>query len=170
VRVNVMSGIVATAFCFAAIAFFNSGDDATFQIVLDIAISTTLISYIWIFPAGLKLRFTHPDVERPYRVPGRYGMWIGALLITFWVTLGSFVAVFPGVLEKVFNVPYDFEDNWGVSRGKFEVYTLVSLGIIVGFGIVGYFLGSDVRREAVASEGARPEPTELPPDMGELPA
>jgi amino acid transporter len=169
VRVNVMSGIVATAFCFAAIAFFNSGDDATFQIVLDIAISTTLISYIWIFPAGLKLRFTHPDVERPYRVPGRYGMWIGALLITFWVTLGSFVAVFPGVLEKVFNVPYDFEDNWGVSRGKFEVYTLVSLGIIVGFGIVGYYLGSDVRREAVASEGARPEPTELPPDMGELP-
>ena len=68
VRVNVMSGIVSTVFCISAIAFFNSGEDATFQIVLDIAISTTLISYVWIFPAALKLRYTHPDVERPYRV------------------------------------------------------------------------------------------------------
>ena len=45
VRVNVMSGLVATAFCVAAIAFFHSGADSTFQVVLDIAISTTLISY-----------------------------------------------------------------------------------------------------------------------------
>src|SRR5436189_116155 len=65
VRVNMMSGIVSTIFCFAAIAFFNSGSDSTFQIVLDIAISTTLISYVWIFPAALKLRYTHPDVPRP---------------------------------------------------------------------------------------------------------
>ena len=169
VRVNVMSGIVATLFCFAAIAFFNSGDDATFQIVLDIAISTTLISYIWIFPAALKLRYTHPEVERPYRVPGRYGMWIGALLITAWVSLGSFVAVFPGVLEKIFGIPYNFEDNWGVSRGKFEVYTLASLGIILAVAVIGYVLGSDVRRESVAI-GGRAAPTELPPDMGEVPA
>jgi glutamate:GABA antiporter len=165
VRVNMLSGIVATVFCFAAIAFFNSGDDATFQIVLDIAISTTLISYIWIFPAGLKLRFTHPDVARPYRVPGRYGMWIGALLITGWVSLGSFVAVFPGVLEKILGVPYDFQDNWGVSRGKFEIYTLVSLGVILLVGALGYWAGTDVRRQAVMSEGARPEPTELPAEV-----
>jgi amino acid transporter len=168
VRVNVMSGIVATVFSFAAIAFFNSGDDATFQIVLDIAISTTLISYIWIFPAAWKLRKTHPEVERPYRVPGRYGMAVGAWLITAWVTLGSFVAVFPGVLEKVFGVSYDFNDNWGVGRGKFEVYTFVSLGVIVLFGVIGYWLGTDVRNQAVASEGARPEPTELPPDAAPI--
>src|SRR5436305_3482548 len=131
VRVNVMSGIVSTVFCFAAIGFFNSGSDATFQIVLDIAISTTLISYVWIFPAAWKMRHTHPNVERPYTVPGRYGMAIGSSLITLWVVLGSFVAVFPGVLEKIFGVSYDFKDNWGVGRGKFEVYTLVTLGIIL---------------------------------------
>src|SRR5262249_14759180 len=32
VRVNMMSGIVSTIFCFAAIGFFNSGADSTFQI------------------------------------------------------------------------------------------------------------------------------------------
>src|SRR3954447_24654148 len=65
VRVNVMSGIVSTIFCFSAIAFFDSGADSTFAIVLTIAISTTLISYLWIFPAAWKLRHTHPNVNRP---------------------------------------------------------------------------------------------------------
>jgi amino acid transporter len=168
VRVNVMSGIVSTIFCFAAVGFFNSGADTTFQIVLDIAISTTLISYIWIFPAALKLRFTHPDVERPYRVPGRYGMAIGSLLITAWVILGSWVAVFPGTLEKVFGVPYNFKDNWGVGRGKFEAYTLVTLGIIVAIALVGYVSGAGVRREVVAAEVDGPAPTELPPDLPQV--
>jgi amino acid transporter len=159
VRVNVMSGIVSTIFCFSAIAFFDSGENATFQIVLDIAISTTLISYIWIFLAALRLRYTHPEVERPYSVPlGLPGMWIGALLITGWVLLGSWVAVFPGTLEKVFGVEYDFVDNWGVGRERFELYTLVTLGVILAFGLLGYWLGRDVRAQAVAHEGAQPEP------------
>jgi glutamate:GABA antiporter len=169
VRVNMLSGIVATVFCFAAIAFFNSGSDATFQIVLDIAISTTLISYIWIFPAALKLRFTHPDVERPYRVPGKYGMWISALVITAWVVLGSFVAVFPDVLEKIFGVGYDFKDSWGVSRARFEVYTLASLGIIVAVAIIGYVAGGGVRSQVVATEGDRAQPTALPADLPSAP-
>jgi len=170
VRVNVMSGVVSSIFSIAAVAFFNNGQDSAFQVVLDIAISTTLISYVWIFPAALKLRFTHPEVARPYRVPGRYGMWIGSLVITAWITLGSFVAVFPGVLEKIFGVGYNFKDTWGVGRGRFELYTLVTLAVILAFGAVGYLAGGDVRREAVLIEGDRPEPTELPPDMGELPA
>ena len=127
--------------------------------MLDIAISTTLISYIWIFLAALRLRYTHPEVERPYHVPlGVAGIWIGSLLITGWVLLGSWVAVFPGTLEKVFNVPYDFVDNWGVARGRFEVYTLATLGIILAFGLVGYWAGRDVRKHIVAQEGALPEP------------
>jgi amino acid transporter len=162
VRVNVLSGVVSTIFCVAAVAFFNNGEDSAFQVVLDIAISTTLISYIWIFPAALKLRFTHPDVERPYRVPTKYGMWIGSLLITAWVALGSWVAVFPGTLEKLFGIPYDFEDNWGVSRGRFTIYTLVTLAVILAFGIIGYAMGADVRKDVVASESEGPRPTDIP--------
>jgi amino acid transporter len=169
VRVNMLSGIVATIFCFAAIAFFNSGDDATFQIVLDIAISTTLISYVWIFPAALKLRFTHPDVARPYRVPGKYGMWISSLLITAWVVLGSFVAVFPDVLEKVFGVGYNFNESWGVGRLRFELYTLGSLAIILAVAGIGYVAGAGVRSQVVAVEGDRPAPTALPDDLPPLP-
>src|SRR5438132_6854942 len=61
VRVNVMSGIASSIFCIAAISLLKSQSTANaFTVVLDIAISTTLISYLWIFPAALNLRYTHP--------------------------------------------------------------------------------------------------------------
>ena len=63
-------GSSSSIFCIVAIAALQRGANATFEVVLDIAISTTLISYLWIFPAALKLRYTHPHVHRPYRVPG----------------------------------------------------------------------------------------------------
>jgi amino acid transporter len=131
-----------------AVAAFNGGTNSKFVVVLDIAISTTLISYLWVFPAVIKLRYTHPHVHRPYRIPGDMtGMWIAAGLTTFWTALGSFVAVFPGVLESVFGIDYNFEDTWGVSRTTFEVLTLATLAIVFAIAIVGYWLARDVRED-----------------------
>ena len=152
VRVNVMSGIVSTAFCFVAIGFFNSGDNSTFQVVLDIAISTTLLSYLLIFPAVLKLRYSHPDVARPYVFPfGKAGIWIGTVVVTGWILLGSWVAVFPDTIEKVVGVDYgSFVDAWGVSRLKFETYTLGTLALVVVIGVFGYLAGAETRRETAS--------------------
>jgi glutamate:GABA antiporter len=146
VRVNTMSGIFASAFMVVAVTAFDSGADSKFLVVLTIAISTTLISYLWVFPAAVKLRFSHPHVHRPYRVPGgKLGMWIIGLLTTFWVALGSFVAVFPGVLEELFGVSYDFTDEWGVSRGTYEALTLGTLAVVLAIALIGYALGRSVR-------------------------
>jgi amino acid transporter len=147
IRVNTMSGIFASLFMIVAVASFHGGSDAKFVVVLDIAISTTLISYLWIFPAAIKLRYSHPHMRRPYRVPGgTAGMWVVAGLTTFWVSLGSFVATFPGVLEKLFGLSYDFKDQWGVSRGTFEALTLGTLAVILGIALVGYAFGRSVRQ------------------------
>jgi amino acid transporter len=153
VRVNVLSGVVASVFMVVAVAVFNNGADSAFQVVLDIAISTTLISYIWIFTAALKLRYTHPEIERPYRVPGgRAGIWTMAALTTAWVVLGSWVAVFPGTLEPLVGVDYgSFHEAWGVSRTTFEALTLGALGAILVLGIVGYALGKPVREREVGA-------------------
>jgi glutamate:GABA antiporter len=148
VRVNTMSGIFASIFMLVAVASFHGGSDAKFVVVLTIAISTTLISYLWVFPAAVKLRFSHPHVYRPYRVPGgKLGMWIVGILTTFWVALGSFVAVFPGALEELFGLSYDFKDEWGVSRGTYEALTLGTLAVVLGIAIVGYALGRSVREQ-----------------------
>jgi glutamate:GABA antiporter len=148
VRVNVMSGVAASIFMILAVAAFNSGADSKFLVVLTIAISTTLISYLWIFPAAVKLRFSHPHVHRPYRVPfGNAGMWIAGVLTTFWVAVGSWVAVFPGTLEKLFGIDYDFKDSWGVSRGTYEALTLGTLAVILAFALIGYALSRSVREQ-----------------------
>jgi len=150
VRVNMMSGIVSSLFFVVAVAAFNGGQNAKFVVVLDIAISTTLLSYLWIFPAALKLRYTHPHVRRPYVHPwGMAGIWVSTVLTTFWIALGSFEAVFPDVLEKLFGVGYGFKGTWSVSRGTFEVLTLGTLGVIVVFGLIGYWFGSGVRAQVV---------------------
>src|SRR5207248_8295755 len=119
VRVNVMSGIASSIFCIAAISLLKSQSTANaFTVVLDIAISTTLISYLWIFPAVLKLRYSHGHVYRPYRHPwGKAGIWVSTILVTFWIALAAFQSVFPDVLERVFGVSYGFKDYWGVGRG-----------------------------------------------------
>jgi glutamate:GABA antiporter len=86
-------------------------------------------------------------------------MWISALVITAWVALGSFAGIFPGVLEKIFGVKYDFVGTWAVSRWRYEAYTFGTLAVILAFGIVGYIAGAGVRREVVQIEGDKPEPT-----------
>lgn len=146
VRVNTMSGIVSSIFMIVAVAAFNGGTNSKFVVVLDIAVSTTLLSYLWIFPAALKLRYTHGHVQRPYRVPGGVrGMWVSSVLITVGVALGSWVSVFPGTLEKLFGLSYDFYGTWGVHRGTFEALTLGTLAAILLIGIVGYATGREVR-------------------------
>jgi glutamate:GABA antiporter len=159
VRVNILSGLVASAFTIAAIQFLKNESTAdAFTVVLTIAISTTLISYLWIFPAGAVLRRRYPQVRRPYRVPGGdAAMWAAAGLITAWVALGTWVSIFPGRIEKWAGISYDFEGTWGVSFAKFEALTLGTLGVVLTIALVGYALGAPVRRREVEV------PLEAPP-------
>ncbi len=160
VRVNVLSGIASSVFCVAAIIMLRHQSTANaFTVVLDIAISTTLISYLWIFPAVLKLRYSHPHVQRPYVHPwGMTGLWISTILVTGWIALGSWVAVFPDTLERVFGVGYGFKGSWGVGQGEFEALTLGTLAVIVAIGLVGYWFGTGVRSQTVVVSAAAPEP------------
>jgi len=153
VRVNVMSGVAASVFCVAGIYLLRNQSTANaFTVVLDIAISTTLISYLWIFPTVLKLRYSHPDVERPYVHPwGMTGLWISTILVTGWIALGSWVAVFPDTLERLFGVGYGFKGSWGVGQGEFEALTLGTLAVIVVVGVIGYWAGGNVRSEVATA-------------------
>ena len=161
VRVNVLSGVVSSVFSIVTIYMLKNHSTASaFTVVLDIAISTTLLSYLWIFPAALKLRYTHPHVRRPFVHPwGMAGIWVSTILVTAWILLGSWVAVFPDTLERVLGVGYPFKDSWGVTQAKFELLTLATLGVIVAIGLIGYWLGRDVRSQGVTV----PIETVIPP-------
>src|SRR5262249_44589402 len=119
--------------------------------VLNIAVSTTLISYILIFPSAYLLRRSYPDVPRPFRLGTRGNglMIVSAALITFWVLLGSWTSVFPGTLNHVFGLGYSFKDEWGVSGSTFTAFTLGTLVVVVAISVIGYLQAKDVREDEV---------------------
>jgi amino acid transporter len=140
----------------------SSSAASTFTVVLYLATSTTLLSYLVIFPAAIKLRMSHSHVPRPYRL-GRSGdglMWLCTGLCTLWMVLGSWVALFPGTLESITGHSYSVMDSYGVTRLRFEVFTLGTLGVILVIGLIGYVLAADVRAKAVqvplATSGLEP--------------
>jgi hypothetical protein len=65
------------------------------------------------------------------------------------------VALFPGVLEKLFGLDYDFVGTWGVGRGRFEALTLGTVAIIVVLTLVGLALGTRERRREAGELGPR---------------
>ncbi|MDL9981289.1 APC family permease [Microbacterium sp. ASV49] len=139
VRMNLLSGIVATVFCVAATMLLDGSTSAVFTVVLTVAISTLLLSYLVIFPTVIALRRKFPEVQRPFRIPGgNVGLWICTVVIYAWVVLGSWVAVFPGTIEQVLGIDYGFHDIWGVDRGTFELFTVGTLVVIAALAIIGY--------------------------------
>jgi amino acid transporter len=148
VRVNFLSGVVSTTFMLVAMQVTGSGA-SIFGVVLTISISTFLLSYLLIIPAAIRLRTRYPDHPRPFRAPvsDRGFSLLGWLAFT-WVLLGSWVAVFPGTLERLFGEEYPFKDIWGVSQPTFEVFTLGTLAFLLALCLVGYLRGARVRAGA----------------------
>ncbi|MFE6889126.1 APC family permease [Streptomyces sp. NPDC057694] len=138
VRTNLLSGVVATVFMLTAMQLVKGDTGAVFGVVLTVAVTTLLLSYLAIVPALLLLRRRRPEVHRPYRVPfGDRGFVVCAVLVYAWILVGSWSALFPGVLESVFGIDYDFQDVWGVSRATFETFTLGTIVVLLLVGAAG---------------------------------
>lgn len=150
-RANILSGVTATVFMIASVLLLNSGSADVFGVVLTIAVSTTLISYLLMFPAAWALRRKYDGVHRPYRIPGKDNRYliICVLLIEGWIMLGSWTAVFPGSLDRLLGNEYSFKDEWGVSSATFEAFTLGTLAVIVLVSLAGYAAGAKVRKDTV---------------------
>lgn len=154
VRVNLLSGAVSTGFMLIAMQVTGSGA-SIFGVVLTISISTFLLSYLLVIPAAIRLRTRFPDRPRPFRVPvsDRTFAVLGWAAFA-WVLLGSWVALFPGTLEKLFSEKYHFEDYWGVSQATFEAFTLGTLAFLLALCAVGYARGARVRSNVGAPVSA----------------
>ena len=152
IAVNICSGIAATAVMVLAFAITGGNALKYFTVVLGLVISTTTISYIVIFPALIKLRRSHPHVDRPYRVPGGMPMvWIVGGLCTFWAVLASIVLIYPGFGTNWFGQHGNPDSSLpaGFTRGQFELSQIIPLAILLVIGILFYVAGAPTRRHAV---------------------
>jgi hypothetical protein len=71
-------------------------------------------------------------------------------IVFAYIVLGSIGVVFPGTIEGIFGISYDFKEIWGLPRRQVETFTLgtIFIDLVVGFG--GYFLAKGVRRSLVS--------------------
>ena len=155
VAMNLLSGVVATVLMIAAFQITGANSSRYFEAVLGLTISTTTISYLFIFPALIKLRYSRPDVERPYRVPGGMaGAWICTVLPTFWALVATVFLLWPGLGVNWFGAGGNPDDSLaGLSfshqRLQYELSQIVPLVIIVVIGLIFYLLGGRTRRDEV---------------------
>lgn len=143
IAVNTMSGITASVAMIAAViinTYFGSATIAgLFTIVLGVVISTTTLSYLFIFPAYLALRIKYPNVHRPFVVPG--GM-AGAVIVTVLSFLYAAVA-------SIFLLwPTDSSIPTGFTRTTYELANFIPLAVIVLLTIVFYIWGQSEKRNA----------------------
>ena len=154
VTVNVLTGVFSTIVML--LAFWLSGGDSEkyFAAVLGLAISTTTISYLGVFPALIRLRQTHPDVERPYRVPGgTAGVWTVGVLTTLWAFIATVALIWLGFGVGWFGTSGNPDDALpkGIGRGAFELTQVVPLLVLLAVGVVFYALGAPTRAHRLSS-------------------
>ncbi|TXR52306.1 APC family permease [Quadrisphaera setariae] len=151
-RVNVLSGVISTL-VFVAANTITSGDAGKFfTVALALAVSTTLISYLGIFPAAWVLRRRLPDAPRPYRAPA-----IGLLTVvsTAWIVFCTVQILFPGLGDGWFTA--DFRaDGWAFSeRWTYLFVELVPLLVFTALAVAFWAVG---RREVRAASQLQAQP------------
>jgi amino acid transporter len=164
IGMNLLSGVVATVLMVAAFQITGADSSRYFSAVLGLTISTTTISYLFIFPALVKLRYSRPDVERPYRVPGGMaGAWICSLVPTFWALVATVFLIWPGLGVNWFGAGGNPNDSLAAlsfshERLQYELSQIVPLAVIVAIGVVFYLLGGKTRREPATEPVERSDP------------
>jgi amino acid transporter len=152
VRVNVFSGIVATLVLVLAQVITQGSAAKFFGAVLGVTISTTLISYLLIYPALWRLRRTHAHVVRPYRMPFHRVLTV-ILMVLLAFTVVQLIA--PGAPFAWFGTDYR-PDGWKASEaGLYLATELIPVLVFIGVGVLFWALGAPTRRaNAAAVEGA----------------
>jgi amino acid transporter len=145
IAVNFMSGAISSIFMVLAF-YLTSGSTAKyFSAALSLAISTTTISYLAIFPALYLLRKKLPDVHRPYRVPGGdTGALIISVLCFGWSALATLALLWPGLGQS--NPDSQLPSGFEGQRLQFELSQFIPLAIFVGLGVLFYILGKPTRQ------------------------
>jgi amino acid transporter len=151
VRVNIFSGIMATIVVVLAHQI-TSGDAAKyFNAVLGVTISTTLISYLLIYPALWKLRRSHPDTPRPFRMPAYRVLTV---LLMVLVAIASVQLIAPGLGSAWFGSDF-IPESWTYAQRFTYLWTeLIPVVVFIAVGVLFWRLGKRTRLERAGAERA----------------
>jgi len=151
VRVNVFSGVVATIVVILAQQITSGNAAKYFNAVLGVTISTTLISYLFIYPALWKLRRSHPDTPRPFKMPWHRPLTV---LLMVLVAVATVQLIAPGLGDHWFG-PDFIPSDWKYSERFTYLWTeLTPVLCFIVVGVLFWWMGRRVRAQAARAEAA----------------
>jgi amino acid transporter len=151
VRVNVFSGVVATIVVILAQQITSGNAAKYFNAVLGVTISTTLISYLFIYPALWKLRRSHPDTPRPFKMPWHRPLTV---LLMVLVAVATVQLIAPGLGDHWFG-PDFIPSDWKYSERFTYLWTeLTPVLCFIVIGVLFWWMGRRVRAQAARAEAA----------------
>ncbi len=156
IAANLLSGALSTIVMILAFTLSQGDAKKYFSAVLGLAISTTTLSYLGVFPALIRLRYTRPDAPRPYRVPGgRLGVWACGTIVTLWALIATVTLIWPGFGVGWFGTAGKPDDSlptgFAGQRLPYEMTQIVPLIVFLVIGLIFYALGAKTRAGLDAS-------------------
>jgi amino acid transporter len=145
VRVNVFSGLVATAVVVLAHEITGGNAMKYFNAVLGVTISTTLISYLLIYPALWKLRRSYPGIPRPFRMPAYRVL---SVLLMALVAVATVQLIAPGLGSSWFGSSFA-PVGWTYAQRYTYLWTeLIPVLAFIAIGAGFWWLGRRTRTQA----------------------
>jgi amino acid transporter len=153
IGVNLLSGAVSTTVLVLALQLTSGNAQKYFSATLGIVISMVTITYVLIFPAVIKLRYSHPEIPRPYRIPGgTVGLWVAGILTTAWAAFTTVAIIYPGIGTA--HPDNSLPSGFAGERLQYTLSQVIPLGVMVIVGLVFYALGAPTRRQAALAGAA----------------
>ena len=162
VRVNVFSGVVATVVVVLAQQITSGNAAKYFDAVLGVTISTTLISYLLIYPALWKLRRSHPDTPRPFKMPAYRPLTVILMIL---VAIASVQLIAPGLGKSWFGSDFA-PSNWTYAERYTYLWTeLLPVLSFIAVGVLFWWLRGPGRRPPAwpPTRCRRPDPPRRSP-------
>jgi amino acid transporter len=148
----VLMGIVGSIMCFIVFLVTSGSLKEFIGVMIALDTSLTVVVYVFVIPAMVRLRTSHPHVHRPFVVPGgAAGLWACAAITWILSLITCITLLWPGLIDNMLGHSYSISDNWGMSRLRFELMDLGTFAVLMVIGVGFWAYG---RSQGTVSEDA----------------
>ena len=138
----ILMGVVGSVMCVIIFLVTSGSLKAFIGVMIALDTSLTVVVYVFLIPAIVRLRTTHPHVHRPFVVPGgKFGLWACAIVTWVLSVITCITLLWPGLINSWFGQSYSMEDSWGMTRARFEVFTLGTFLVLMLIGVAFWAYG-----------------------------
>jgi amino acid transporter len=154
VAATLASGLVATVTTLAAFAVAGDDNGRYFSVALTLSISLLALANVVVFPSVVRLRRTHPDRPRAFRVPGgAAGVLAAGVLATGWSVVALAAALWPGLGTG--DPDAHLPDGFAGQRLAFTLAELVPLAAVLAAAVLLVRVGRRRERARVPAGDRR---------------